>query len=122
MCSNRFLSPRILPSSPTTCPIFGYWYPFPSFFGTFADITISPYSSSTFSPSNTGFLNRSVTSYSFPLHFFARIFARWLPPSPAPACMVMLHPSGNHTPHMVLHCPHVPVLQPFRMFRQLQTL
>ena len=41
-------SPRILPSSPTRCPITGYAYPFPSFLGAFADSRISPYSSSTF--------------------------------------------------------------------------
>lgn len=51
--------------------------------------------------------------------FFASIFAKWFPPFFAPACMIMLHSPGNHTPDVIFHCPHIPVFQSFRRRRQI---
>ena len=114
---------QIFLSSPTTWPNTGYPYPFLSFFGAFADSNISPYSSSTFSSSNTGRFSFSVTSYSFPLHFFTSIFARWFSPRLLQLVwLIMLHPFFNHTPDVVFHDSHISVLQSIRILRQFQSL
>ena len=45
-----------------------------------------------------------------------------IPTPPAPTPVPVFHPLCNYTPHMVLHCSHVPVFQPFWWFRQVKSL
>lgn len=92
--SSLFLSPCILPSSPTM-----FQTPhahISSFFGAFAEIKAFLYSPSTFFSSKTEYLNFSVTSSRFSLHFFANIFERCaLHSSSSPAKNSLIFSSSN---------------------------